>query len=60
MLVLALLAAAPLLTVLVYFASKLLLQATSRTIEPKFLVYAAIVELVVFIFVGILEVRDRW
>lgn len=60
MLVMGLLTVPPLLTLLAYFASKFVLQVTSRTIEPTYLVYAAAIELVVFFFVGILEIRDRW
>ncbi|HEY5046637.1 MAG TPA: hypothetical protein VII49_01280 [Rhizomicrobium sp.] len=50
----------PILTGLTYLASRYLLYATSRSIDPRILLYAAIVELLVFVFVAVLEVKDRW
>ena len=50
----------PLLTWLLYFASTYLLYATSRTIDPHVLFYAAILEMLAFFFVAVLEVRARW
>jgi hypothetical protein len=50
----------PLLTWLLYFASTYLLNATSRTIDPQILFYAAIFEMLAFFFVAVLEVRARW
>ncbi len=56
-----LLVAAPLLlTRLVYVGSKWLLAATSRTIDPQILWYAAIVEFLTFFAIAALEVKDRW
>jgi hypothetical protein len=49
-----------LLTGALYVGTRLLLNATSRTIDPQILWYAAAVELLVFFFVGVLEVKDRW
>ena len=48
------------LTALMYIGSKYLLYATSRTVDPKVFWYAAAVELPVFFFVAVLEVKDRW
>ena len=57
----ALLLCVPLLfTAAMYAATRLLLNATSRTIDPQILWYAAAIELLLFFFVGVLEVRDRW
>jgi len=54
-------AAAPAgLTALLYFASKLLLYETSRTIDPHILWYAGGAEFLAFFYVGILEVKGRW
>jgi hypothetical protein len=52
--------APPLLTGLTYLASKYLLAATSRTIDPRILWYAAMVELLALFLVAVMEVKDRW
>ena len=54
------LVAPPLLTGLFYVGSQFLLRATSRTIEPQVLWYAAAIELPVFFVFAVLEVWNRW
>lgn len=54
------LAAPPLLTAGLYVGSQYLLRATNRTIDPKVLTYAAVIELAVFFWVAILEAKARW
>ncbi|HZP12976.1 MAG TPA: hypothetical protein VFB36_11200 [Nevskiaceae bacterium] len=54
------LAAPPLLTAGLYVGSQYLLRVTNRTIDPRVLTYAAVVEFVVFFWVAILEARSRW
>jgi hypothetical protein len=54
------LVAPPLLTALFYIGSQTLLHATSRTIEPEFLWYAAMIELPVFFVFAVLEAKNRW
>lgn len=49
-----------LLTWLLYRVSTYVLYATSRTIDPQILWYAAVVELLAFFFVAAMEVKDRW
>ncbi|MBI3677247.1 MAG: hypothetical protein HY243_11610 [Proteobacteria bacterium] len=48
------------LTWLMYRGSVFVLAATSRTIDPEVLNYAAVIEFVVFTWVAILEARARW
>jgi hypothetical protein len=50
----------PFVTALCYFGSKYMLRATHRVIAPEVLWYAAVVELAIFFFVAVLEVRGRW
>jgi hypothetical protein len=54
------LVAPPLMTGLFYVGSKFLLHATSRTIEPQILWYAAVIELPVFFVFAVLEAWSRW
>jgi len=52
---------APLLmTALLNWASRALLAATNRVIDPQILQYAALTEFVVFFFVAFLEAKNRW
>ena len=52
---------APLLmTALLNWASRALLAATNRVIDPQILEYAAIAEFVIFFFVALLEAKNRW
>lgn len=48
------------MTAAMYYGTQYLLTATSRTIDPQVIQYAAIVEFVVFTWVAILEARARW
>jgi hypothetical protein len=54
------LAVPPLMTAALYFASITLLHATQRVIDPQVLWYAAAIELAVFLFFAVLEVKNRW
>jgi hypothetical protein len=54
------LAAPPLTTAILYMASRLLLQATNRIIDPQILWYAGTVELPVFFIFAALEAKNRW
>ena len=47
-------------TALIYAISVTLLQATNRTIEPQVLHYSAAAEYGVFLFLMILDVKNRW
>jgi hypothetical protein len=49
-----------LFTWLTFRGSQLLLAATSRTVDPQVLTYAAVTEFIVFTWVAILEARARW
>jgi hypothetical protein len=60
LLVIYVLVAPPLLAAALYYASKYLLAATNRTIDPKVLIYAACVEIVVFLVAVLSEARSRW
>jgi hypothetical protein len=52
---------APLLvTALLFAASRALLHATHRIIEPQLLWYVAAVELPVFLVFAVLEAKNRW
>jgi len=59
-LILILLGVPVLATAAIYRGTVYVLAATSRTIDPKLLIYAAVVEFAVFLWVAILEVRARW
>lgn len=59
-LVLLLLTCPPLLTWGMYHASVFVLDETHRVINPHVLWYATVGELLVFFFIAILEVKDRW
>ena len=48
------------MTAALYLATRTLLHATHRVIDPQFLWYAAAVELPIFLFFAVLEARDRW
>lgn len=50
----------PAVTALLYVATLFLLSATSRTIDPHVLQWAAVVEFAAFLFLMLLEVRSRW
>jgi hypothetical protein len=50
----------PLLAVVLYAASILFLHVTNRVIDPQILWYATAIELPVFFFFAVLEVKDRW
>ena len=54
------LAVPPLMTAALYLASIALLHATQRVIDPQILWYAAAIELPVFLFFAVLEVKNRW
>jgi hypothetical protein len=47
-------------TALIYAISVILLQATNRTIDPQVLHYSAAAEYGVFLFLMILDVKNRW
>jgi hypothetical protein len=47
-------------TALLYVATLYLLSSTNRTIDPLVLHYAAIAEFVAFLFLMVLDVRNRW
>ncbi len=50
----------PLLTAGMYVGTKYLLAATNHTIDPLVLTLTTYGELAAFVFVAILEARDRW
>jgi hypothetical protein len=50
----------PLLAVVLCAATIVLLHTTNRVIDPQILWYAAAIELPVFFFFAVLEVKDRW
>lgn len=52
--------APPLLTAGLHVGSQYLLRVTKRTVDPKTLTYAAIVEFAIFFWVAVLEARSRW
>ena len=60
LLVIFVLAAPVLLTALLYWAATALLAATNRVIDPQILTDAAVVEFVLFLFVAMLEAKNRW
>ena len=45
---------------LFYIGTVFGLHATNRTIDPNVLRYSSMIEYVVFLFVAILEARNRW
>jgi hypothetical protein len=53
------LVAPPVATALMYLGSHALLRATHRIIDPQVVWYTALIELAVFFFFAVLEVRDR-
>lgn len=48
------------ITALLYIATLFLLTATSRTIDPQILQWAAAAEFTAFLFLMLLEVKSRW
>jgi hypothetical protein len=60
LLVIFVLAAPPLLTALLYWGTGALLAATNRVIDPGIIRLAAGVEFMAFLFVAVLEAKDRW
>jgi hypothetical protein len=48
------------LTALLYWGTGALLAATNRVIDPEIVRLAAMLEFAAFLFVAILEARDRW
>ena len=48
------------LTALLYWGTGALLAATNRVIDPQIVRLAAILEFAAFLFVAVLEARDRW
>ena len=48
------------MTVLLNWATRALLAATNRVIDPQILQYAAITEFAIFFFVAFLEAKNRW
>lgn len=59
-LVIFVLAGPALLTALLYWATGALLVATNRVIDPQIVRLAAAVEFAAFLFVAVLEAKDRW
>lgn len=49
-----------LMTALLYWGSIALLHATHRIIDPQIPLYAAAIELPVFLFFAVLEAKNRW
>lgn len=48
------------ITAVLYVATLFLLAATSRTIDPQILQWAAVAEFAAFLFLMLLEVKSRW
>lgn len=48
------------MTVLLNWTARALLAATNRVIDPQILQYAAIAEFAVFLFIAVLEAKNRW
>jgi hypothetical protein len=48
------------MTALLYWGTGALLAATNRVIDPQIVRLAAMVEFAAFLFVGVLEAKDRW
>jgi hypothetical protein len=48
------------LTALLYWGTGALLAATNRVIDPEIVRLAAMVEFAAFLFVAVLEAKDRW
>lgn len=48
------------ITALLYIVTLFLLTATSRTIDPQILQWAAAAEFTAFLFLMLLEVKSRW
>jgi type III secretory pathway component EscS len=61
LLLIAIVLAAPVAAVAaIYFVSVAMLQATNRTIEPQVLHYSAVAEYAVFLFLAVIEAKNRW
>ncbi len=60
LLVIFLVAGPLLMTAAMYIGSLFLLHATNRIINPQVLYDAAAIEFPIFLFVAVLEVKNRW
>jgi hypothetical protein len=49
-----------LMTAVLYLASITLLHVTQRVIDPQVLWYAVAIELPIFLFIAVLEAKNRW
>lgn len=47
-------------TATIYVLSVFVLQVTNRTIDPQVLHYSAVAEYAAFLFLALLEVKNRW
>ena len=47
-------------TATIYTLSIFVLQMTNRTIDPQVLHYSAVAEYTAFLFLALLEVKNRW
>jgi uncharacterized membrane-anchored protein len=47
-------------TAAIYMLSVFVLRVTNRTIDPQVLHYSAVAEYAAFLFLALLEVKNRW